>query len=52
MRRGLLAPALKDKLARDGIEVVASTPAELDAFMRADVVKWKQVVQAAHIRAD
>ena len=50
--RGLLAPALKEKLAKDGVEVVASTPAELDAFMRADIVKWKNVVQAAHIRAD
>ncbi|MGZ5257773.1 MAG: Bug family tripartite tricarboxylate transporter substrate binding protein [Burkholderiales bacterium] len=52
LRRGLLAPALKEKLAKDGIEVVASTPAELDAFMRADIVKWTNVVQAAHIRAD
>jgi tripartite-type tricarboxylate transporter receptor subunit TctC len=52
LRRGLLTPAVKEKLARDGIEVVASTPSELDAFMRADVIKWKNVVQAAHIRAD
>jgi tripartite-type tricarboxylate transporter receptor subunit TctC len=52
LRRGLLAPALKDKLAKDGIEVVASTPGELESFMRADLAKWKTVVQAAHIRAD
>jgi tripartite-type tricarboxylate transporter receptor subunit TctC len=52
LRRGLLTPAVKEKLARDGIEVVASTPSELDAFMRADVITWKNVVQAAHIRAD
>ena len=51
-RRGLLAPALKEKFARDGVEVVASTPAELDAFMRADLEKWKKVVQTAKIRAD
>jgi tripartite-type tricarboxylate transporter receptor subunit TctC len=52
LKRGLLASALKDKLARDGIEAVASTSAELDRFMRADLAKWKNVVQAAHIRAD
>ena len=52
MKRGLLASPLKEKLAKDGIDVVASTPAELDAFMRADVAKWKTVVQTARIRAD
>jgi tripartite-type tricarboxylate transporter receptor subunit TctC len=52
LRRGLLSSALSDKLAKDGIEVVASTPGELDAFMRDDMIKWKKVVQAAHIRAD
>ncbi len=52
LRRGLTAPALKDKLAKDGVEVVASTPAELEAFMRADIVKWKNVVHTARIRAD
>jgi tripartite-type tricarboxylate transporter receptor subunit TctC len=51
-RRGLLAAAQKEKLAKDGIEAVASTPAELDAFMRADMAKWKNVVQTARIRAD
>ena len=52
LRRGLLVPAVKDKLAKDGIEVVASTPGELGTFMRDDMIKWKNVVQAAHIRAD
>jgi tripartite-type tricarboxylate transporter receptor subunit TctC len=52
LRRGLLSSAVKEKLAKDGIEAVASTSAELAAFMRADIEKWKSVVQAAHIRAD
>ena len=52
IRRGLLAPASKDKLASDGIEVVGSTPAETDAFMRADMAKWARVIQAARICAD
>jgi tripartite-type tricarboxylate transporter receptor subunit TctC len=52
IQRGLLAPALRDKLAGDGIEVVASTPAELESFMRADMVKWGNVIKAARIRPD
>ncbi|MDB5922713.1 MAG: hypothetical protein JWN13_1649 [Betaproteobacteria bacterium] len=50
--RGLLAPAMKEKLFKEGIDVVASTPGELDTFMRADFVRWRNVVQAARIRAD
>lgn len=52
IQRGLLAPAAKGKLAADGIEVVAGSSAELDAFMRADMAKWGSVIKAAHIRPD
>ena len=52
LQRGLLAPASKEKLATDGIEVVAGTPAELDAFMRADMARWGNVIKAARIRPD
>jgi len=52
IQRGLLAPAAKEKLAADGVEVVASTPAELEAFMRADMIKWAGVIKSARIRPD
>jgi len=52
IQRGLLAPAAKEKLAGDGVEVVASTPAELDAFMRADMARWGAVIKTARIRPD
>ncbi|HEV7822782.1 MAG TPA: tripartite tricarboxylate transporter substrate binding protein [Burkholderiales bacterium] len=52
IQRGLLAPASKDKLAGDGVEVVASTPAELEAFMRSDMAKWGNVIKTARIRPD
>jgi len=51
-RRGLTAPALREKLQRDGVDVVAGTPAELEAFMRADIDKWRKVIQTAKIRLD
>jgi tripartite-type tricarboxylate transporter receptor subunit TctC len=50
IRRALLAPAMKERLARDGVDAIAGTPGELDAFMRADIEKWRKVIQAAKIR--
>lgn len=50
IRRALLAPAMKDKLTRDGVDAIASTPAELDAFLRGDIEKWRKVIQVAKIR--
>jgi tripartite-type tricarboxylate transporter receptor subunit TctC len=52
LRRTLLAPALREKFSKDGVEFVASSPAELDAFMRADIERWNKVVHTARIRAD
>jgi tripartite-type tricarboxylate transporter receptor subunit TctC len=52
IRTALLAPAMKEKLTRDGVDALATTPAELDAFMRADIEKWRKVIQAAKIRGD
>jgi tripartite-type tricarboxylate transporter receptor subunit TctC len=40
---------LREKLAVDGAEIVAGTPEELTAFMRAETVKWAAVVKAASI---
>jgi tripartite-type tricarboxylate transporter receptor subunit TctC len=50
IHRALTAPAMKEKLARDGVDAIASSPAELDAFMRADIEKWRKVIQTAKIR--
>ena len=50
IRSALLAPAMKEKLARDGVDALATSPAELDAFMRADIEKWRKVIQTAKIR--
>ncbi|HSQ05250.1 MAG TPA: tripartite tricarboxylate transporter substrate-binding protein, partial [Burkholderiales bacterium] len=50
--RALLAPALKDKLSKDGVEVAASTSAQAEAFLKSDFEKWRKVVQAAHVRLD
>lgn len=41
---------IREKLAVDGAEIVASTPQELNTFLRAETVKWAAVVKAAGIQ--
>lgn len=45
----LADPELKRRALALGIDVHASTPAELDARMRADIAKWGAVIARAHI---
>jgi tripartite-type tricarboxylate transporter receptor subunit TctC len=42
-------PELKRRALALGIDVHASTPAELDARMRSDIAKWGAVIARAHI---
>jgi tripartite-type tricarboxylate transporter receptor subunit TctC len=45
----LADPDLKKSALDLGIDAKASTPAEIDARMRADIAKWAKVIEAAHI---
>ena len=45
----LADPDLKKRALDLGIDAKASTPAELDARMRADIGKWGQVIARANI---
>ena len=42
----LRAPDIRERFARDGAEVVASSPDEFDAYMRAEAIKWAKVVKS------
>jgi tripartite-type tricarboxylate transporter receptor subunit TctC len=44
-------PAIRQKIEGLGLEVVASTPEELGAFLRAEMAKWEPVIKAAGIIA-
>jgi tripartite-type tricarboxylate transporter receptor subunit TctC len=48
----ITAPEVKERFAKDGGYVVASTPEEFDRFMRAETAKWAKVVQAAGIKPE
>jgi tripartite-type tricarboxylate transporter receptor subunit TctC len=49
LRDVLADPDLKKRALELGIEAAASTPAELDARMRADIAKWGDVIARANI---
>jgi len=50
--RVLKLPAVRDKLASQGIEASGGTPEELGRRMRVDFDTYSRVVKAANIRAD
>jgi tripartite-type tricarboxylate transporter receptor subunit TctC len=45
----LRLPDVSSRLAGDGAEVVAGTPEEFGAFIKAETVKWAKVAKAAGI---
>ena len=48
----LRLPDIRERLARDGIEAVGSTPEQFAAYIRAEVDKWGKVVRDAGIRLE
>jgi len=45
-------PAIAEQLAGIGAEPIGSTPADLDAFRRAEIAKWQKVVKESNIQLD
>jgi len=43
---------MKAKFADLGADAIGSTPDELAAFLRAEMVKWAEVVKAANIKVE
>ena len=50
--KAMSAPDMKDRLAGEGAEPTTSTPAELTAFLKAEIAQWGRVVKAAGIKAE
>ena len=48
----LRMPEVKERLAADGSEVVAGTPEEFAALIKAEIAKWAKVVKAAGIQPE
>jgi tripartite-type tricarboxylate transporter receptor subunit TctC len=52
MVKALNDPAVKNNLAKQGAEVVASTPGQHDKFNRAEIAKWIKVAREAGIEPE
>ncbi|WP_280192738.1 tripartite tricarboxylate transporter substrate binding protein [Delftia sp. PS-11] len=48
----LREPAIVEQLAGFGAETIGSTPAELERFRRAEIVKWQKVVKDSGLKLD
>jgi tripartite-type tricarboxylate transporter receptor subunit TctC len=47
----LRAPDVRSRMAEEGTEILAGTPEQFGAFMKADVEKWAKVIKDAGIQA-
>jgi tripartite-type tricarboxylate transporter receptor subunit TctC len=45
----LRSPGVKDRLNAEGLEVVAGTPEEFAAIIRADIAKWTRLVKTIEL---
>jgi tripartite-type tricarboxylate transporter receptor subunit TctC len=48
----LTSPEIRERFGRQGVDVVAGTPAQFSAHLKSEVARWKKVVDDAHIKAD
>ena len=49
LRKAVATPEMAEKMAAQGYENAITTPEEMDATVRADLIKWGRVVKAAGI---
>jgi tripartite-type tricarboxylate transporter receptor subunit TctC len=50
--RSVRAPEMKEKLTAEGLEVIASTPAEFATHIKAETEKWARVIKAMGIKSE
>ena len=50
LRRAINTPQVRDKLKSDGVNVVANTPEEFTAFVKAEIDKWAQIIRTANVK--
>src|SRR5437899_589846 len=50
--RGLRSPEIRERMTQIGFDVVAGTPEEFGAFMKAEIERWAAVVERGGIKPD
>ena len=51
-RNALRAPEMAERFAREGAEIIASTPAEFAEHLRVELAKWARVVREGGLKAE
>jgi tripartite-type tricarboxylate transporter receptor subunit TctC len=52
LSKAIARPEVRERLAKQSLEVNTSTPAELDRYIRTDTARWKQMITASDIKVD
>jgi tripartite-type tricarboxylate transporter receptor subunit TctC len=52
IRRLVAKPDVKEIWLKQGADTMSMTPAEYDAFLRAEIEKWSRVVKAANVKLE
>ncbi len=50
--QALKAPDFRERAAALGVDLIGSTPAELEAHMRAEIARWQRIARIAKIKVD
>ena len=50
--RALKSPEIVESLVKAGAEPLGNTPAEADAFLRAEIARWGRVIKQAKVKID
>lgn len=50
--KAMRAPDLTERFTREGADVIASTPAQFGAYIRAELARWSKVVKESGMKAD
>ena len=51
-RKAAHGPEFSRKIEQEGLAVVASEPAELDRYVKAEEARWKKIVKENNIKPD
>jgi tripartite-type tricarboxylate transporter receptor subunit TctC len=51
LSKALKTPAVAEKLGSQGLDIISSSPAQMDVFLRAEIERWSKVVRDNKIKA-
>jgi tripartite-type tricarboxylate transporter receptor subunit TctC len=51
-KKAARSPEFSKKVEQEGLAVIASDPAELDRYVKAEEARWRKIVKENNIKAD